>query len=97
MADHKILHTKSNLNMTKLPFKLKAWSYLNEETNVILYLFNSILIRSALDFQSSFVNHGFFVYLVAAFLNKIKKLFQIHRPRVKNVIAVFGHLKADNS
>lgn len=30
------------------------------------------------NFQSSFVDHSFFVYLVATLLNEIKQLFQVH-------------------
>lgn len=47
------------------------------------------------DFQSSFVNHGFFVYLVATLLHKIKQLLQVQCPRVENVIAILCCLETD--
>ena len=50
-----------------------------------------------LGFKSSLVNHGLFVYLVATLPNKVKQLLQVHRPRVKNVIAVFASLEGHNT
>ena len=49
------------------------------------------------NFQSSFVDHSFFVYLVATLLNKIKQLLQVHCPRVENVIAILCYLETHYS
>lgn len=49
------------------------------------------------NFQSSFVNHCFLVYLVATLLNKIKQFLQVHSPRVKNAIAILSCLERNDT
>lgn len=41
------------------------------------------------------MDHGFLVDLVATLLHKIKQFLQVHRPRIKDVIAVLCCLETD--